>query len=32
VLRVEEHDGVDDLGGVVQRIAAVASALPRVGR
>ena len=32
VLRVTEHDVVSDLHGVVQRIAALASALPRVGR
>jgi very-short-patch-repair endonuclease len=32
VLRVAEHDVVADLGGVVQRIVAAASALPCVGR
>ena len=32
VLRVTEHDVVSDLHGVVQRIAALAAALPRVGR
>jgi very-short-patch-repair endonuclease len=31
VERVAEHDVVSDLAGVVQRIAAVAFALPRVG-
>jgi very-short-patch-repair endonuclease len=32
VVRVSEHDVVSDLGGVVQRIVAAASARPRVGR
>lgn len=32
VLRVTEQDVVGNLGGVVQRIVAVASARPRVGR
>ena len=32
VVRVTEHAVVSDLHGVVQRIVAAASALPRVGR
>jgi very-short-patch-repair endonuclease len=32
VVRVSEHDVVENLGGVVEHIVAVASALPRVGR
>jgi very-short-patch-repair endonuclease len=32
VLRVSEHDVIKNLAGVLQRIVAAASALPRVGR